>query len=188
MYVGQHNRVHALDAATGRLIWEHFRQPANVGWQRGIGIYGDMVYMVAQDSALVALDRRTGNPSWEARPSQAGKRFQGPMPLPRRVSIIMSGSGQGGGFIEAFDALTGKSKWSWNAIPSPASRAARHGPAIRGKTAAAPSGSSGSYDPTLNLIFWGTGQPSPISSGDNREGDNLLQRQHRRARHRHRQR
>ena len=49
MYVGQYNRVHALDAATGRLIWEHFRQPASVGWQRGIGIYGDMVYMVAQD-------------------------------------------------------------------------------------------------------------------------------------------
>ena len=68
MYIGQYNRVHALDAATGRLIWEHFRQPASVGWQRGIGIYGDMVYMVAQDSALVALDRRTGNPMWEARP------------------------------------------------------------------------------------------------------------------------
>src|SRR5262245_48619875 len=39
MYVGQYNRVHALDATTGRLIWEYFRQPASVGWQRGIGIY-----------------------------------------------------------------------------------------------------------------------------------------------------
>ena len=117
MYVGQYNRVHALDAATGRLIWEYMRQPPSVGWQRGIGIYGDMVYMVAQDSALVALDRRTGNPMWEARPSQPGKRFQGPMPFAAKGMVIMSGSGQGGGFIEAFDALTGKSKWWWNSIP-----------------------------------------------------------------------
>jgi alcohol dehydrogenase (cytochrome c) len=117
MYIGQYNRVHALDAATGRLIWEHLRQPPSVGWQRGIGIYGDMVYMVAQDSALVALDRRTGNPIWEARPSQTGKRFQGPMPFAAKGLIIMSGSGQGGGFIEAFDALTGKPKWHWNTIP-----------------------------------------------------------------------
>jgi glucose dehydrogenase len=49
MYVGQYNRVHALDAATGRLIWEHFRQPASVGWQRGIGIYGDTI---SPDDAL----------------------------------------------------------------------------------------------------------------------------------------
>ena len=119
MYVGQYNRVHALDAATGRLIWEHFRQPPSVGWQRGIGIYGDMVYMIAQDSALVALDRRTGNPNWEARPSQPGKRFQGPMPFAAKGLIIVSGSGQGGGFIEAFDALTGKPRWRWNTIPGP---------------------------------------------------------------------
>ena len=138
MYVGQYNRVHALDAATGRLIWEYMRQPPSVGWQRGIGIYGDMVYMVAQDSALVALDRRTGNPLWEARPSQPGKRFQGPMPFAAKGLIIMSGSGQGGGFIEAFDARTGKSKWTWNVDSrSRASRAAKPGRATRGGTAAA---------------------------------------------------
>ena len=100
-----------------------------------------MVYMVAQDSALVALDRRTGNPMWEARPSQAGKRFQGPMPFAAKGMIIMSGSGQGGGFIEAFDALTGKSKWSWNAIPE--ARRARQrnvGRRLVAETAAARSG------------------------------------------------
>jgi len=85
MYVGQYNRVHALDAATGRLIWEHYRQPASVGWQRGIGIYGDMVYMVAQDSALVALDRRTGNPMWEARPSQPASASRGRCRSPPRA-------------------------------------------------------------------------------------------------------
>ena len=77
MYIGQYNRVHALDAATGRLIWEYMRQPPSVGWQRGIGIYGDMVYMVAQDSALVALDRRTGNPHVGSASVAAGQALPG---------------------------------------------------------------------------------------------------------------
>ena len=78
MYIGQYNRVHALDAATGRLIWEYMRQPPSVGWQRGIGIYGDMVYMVAQDSALVALDRRTGNPDVGSASVATGQTLPGP--------------------------------------------------------------------------------------------------------------
>ena len=173
MYVGQYNRVHALDAATGRLIWEYMRQPPSVGWQRGIGIYGDMVYMVAQDSALVALDRRTGNPMWEARPSQQGKRFQGPMPFAAKGLIIMSGSGQGGGFIEAFDAKTGQSKWSWNSIPKPGEPGNETWAGDSWRNGGGPVWVSGSYDPQLNLIYWGTGQPSPDFVGDNREGDNL---------------
>jgi len=173
MYVGQYNRVHALDAASGRLIWEHMRQPPSVGWQRGIGIYGDMVYMVAQDSVLVALDRRTGNPLWEARPTQAGKRFQGPMPFAAKGMVIMSGSGQGGGFIEAFDALTGKSRWSWNTIPKPGEPGNETWAGDSWRNGGGPVWVSGSYDPQLNLIYWGTGQPSPDFVGDNREGDNL---------------
>ena len=138
MYVGQYNRVHALDAATGRLIWEHFRQPASVGWQRGIGIYGDMVYMIGQDSALVALDRRTGNPKWEARPSQPGKRFQGPMPFAAKGLVIMSGSGQGGGFIEAFDAPHRQAALALEYLPGPASRATKRGWDIPGAIGGGP--------------------------------------------------
>src|SRR5207245_2481952 len=49
MYISQYNRVHALDATTGRVIWEWQRQPANTGWQRGVGIYGDKVYAMTGD-------------------------------------------------------------------------------------------------------------------------------------------
>ena len=81
MYVAQYNRVHALDAGTGRLIWEYYRQPANVGWQRGVGIYRNKIYAMGADSVLIALDSRTGNLLWEAKPSQEGRRFQGPAPF-----------------------------------------------------------------------------------------------------------
>ena len=185
MYVGQYNRVHALDAATGRLIWEYMRQPPSVGWQRGIGIYRDMVYMVAQDSALVALDRRTGNPLWEARPSQPGKRFQGPMPFAAKGLIIMSGSGQGGGFIEAFDALTGKPKWFWNTIPKPGEPGNETWMGDSWRNGGGPVWVSGSFDPQLNLIYWGTGQPSPGFRRRQPRRRQPLHRQHRRARHRH---
>src|SRR5262245_30453428 len=94
MYVAQYNRVHALDATTARVIWEYQRQPANTGWQRGVGIYGNKVFMMASDNAVVALDSRTGNVMWEARPSQQGRRFQGPAPFAVKGKVIASGSGQ----------------------------------------------------------------------------------------------
>jgi alcohol dehydrogenase (cytochrome c) len=129
--------------------------------------------MVAQDSALVALDRRSGNPLWEARPSLPGKRFQGPMPFSAKGLIIMSGSGQGGGFIEAFDAKTGASKWTWNVVPKPGEPGSETWAGDSWQNGGGPVWVSGSYDPQLNLIYWGTGQPSPDFVGDNREGDNL---------------
>ena len=105
MYVGQYNRVHALDAATGRLIWEYFRQPrerrmaARHRHLRRHGLHGRAGFRA----------RRARSPHRQpacgkrARRRQ-GKRFQGPMPFAAKGLIIMSGSGQGGGFIEAFDA------------------------------------------------------------------------------------
>jgi alcohol dehydrogenase (cytochrome c) len=173
MYVAQYNRVHALDAATGRVIWEYQRQPANTGWQRGVGIYGNKVFMMAADNAVVALDSRTGNVMWEAHPSQEGRRFQGPAPFVAKGKVIVSGSGQGGGFIEAFDSETGKPVWHWNAIPGPGEPGHETWAGDSWKNGGSPIWVSGSYDPQLNAIFWGTGQPSPDFVGDNREGDNL---------------
>ena len=173
MYIAQYNRVHAIDAATGRAIWEWQRQPANVGWQRGVGIYGDKVYAMTGDSSVIALDARTGNPVWEARPSQAGRRFQGPAPFIAKGKVIVSGSGQGGGFIDAFDSETGKPVWHWNAIPGPGEPGHETWAGDSWQNGGSPIWVSGSYDPQLNAIFWGTGQPSPDFVGDNREGDNL---------------
>ena len=86
------------------------------------------------------------------------------MPFAAKGLIIMSGSGQGGGFIEAFDALTGKSKWWWNTIPKPGEPGNETWAGDSWRNGGGPIWVSGSYDPQLNLIYWGTGQPSPISS------------------------
>ena len=141
MYVGQYNRVHALDAATGRLIWEHFRQPPSVGWQRGIGIYGDMVYMVA--------------PGLGARGARS----------PHRQSHVGSASVAAGQALSGSDAVCRKGHdhherqrtgrrlhrsvrrahreirgGGGTPFRSQASLETKHGPAIRGETAADPSG------------------------------------------------
>ena len=55
MYVSQWNRVEALDARVGRLIWQYMRPPQTRGWQRGVAVYGGKVYVGTVDSSLVAL-------------------------------------------------------------------------------------------------------------------------------------
>ena len=137
MYIGQYNRVHALDAATGRLIWEYMRQPPSVGWQRGIGIYRDMVYMVAQDSALVALDRRTGNPLWEAASVPAGQAFPGADAVRRERVNHHERQRPGRRIHRSVRCAYRKAEMvTGTRFRNPASQATRRGWAIRGETAA----------------------------------------------------
>ena len=83
------------------------------------------------------------------------------MPFAAKGMIIMSGSGQGGGFIEAFDARTGQPKWHWNSIPKPGEPGSETWAGDSWRNGGGPVWVSGSYDPQLNLIYWGTGQPTP---------------------------
>ena len=124
---------------------------------------------------------------WEARPSQAGKRFQGPMPFAAKGLIIMSGSGQGGGFIEAFDALTGKPRWSWNAIPKPGEPGNETWAGDSWRNGGGPVWVSGSYDPAAQPHLLGNRPALARLRRRQPRGRQPLHRQHRRARHRHRQ-
>src|SRR5262245_30296129 len=67
MYSSGFNRIDALDARTGNIIWRHLRQPPSAARQRGTAIYGDKVYLVTSDSHLVALDARTGGVRWDVK-------------------------------------------------------------------------------------------------------------------------
>ncbi|MEO7651111.1 MAG: PQQ-dependent dehydrogenase, methanol/ethanol family [Bryobacteraceae bacterium] len=178
MYVSQPNEVYALDGRTGRLIWRYNRTPAiRKGPNRGVAVYSNKVYFGTPDAHLVALDARTGNMIWEAKLAEASDGFWSPVaPLPVKDKIIMGiAPGDHGlnGFLDAYDAETGKRVWRWNAIPKPGEPGGDTWAGESWKTGGGNTWLTGSFDPELNQIYWGIGNPAPDFNGDLREGDNL---------------
>ncbi|HZS52441.1 MAG TPA: PQQ-binding-like beta-propeller repeat protein [Bryobacterales bacterium] len=172
MYISQFNRVDALDGRTGRLIWQYQRQPPTRGWQRGVAVYGHRVYVTTADSCVIALDARTGALVWETK-APGGVRLQGGAPLIVKGKVYVGGSGRTGGFVQAYDAETGKHLWTWNVIPKPGEPGSETWEGDSWKLGGGPTWLTGSYDPDLNLLYWGTGQPGVDFVGEIRKGDNL---------------
>src|SRR5438477_164178 len=102
MYISGFNRIDALDARTGNIIWKYQRQPPAAARQRGTAIYGDKVYLATSDSHLVALDARTGGVRWDVT-SEGGFTISGGAPLVADGKVIVSGN-RPHGFIQAYDA------------------------------------------------------------------------------------
>ena len=182
MYLAQSNNVvHALDAKTGNLIWE-YRHPLPklegsyvkrqlVRARNSIALYGDRVFLTTGDARIVALEARTGKVIWNVEVADYKVGFNytaGPLVVRGKVISGISGCTTpdtgGGCFLTAHDAETGKELWrthtiarpgdpaeaSWNGVPLPQ----RKGGSLWG---------TGSYDPELNLVFWGTAPPIPHS-------------------------
>jgi alcohol dehydrogenase (cytochrome c) len=174
MYVSAFNRIDALDARTGNIIWRFQRQPAVDSRQRGAAVANNRVYLTTNDGHVLALDARTGAQVWE---STGGPKtdFTGGAPMVADGQIIVTGNrfsaADPGGFVQAYDAATGAFRWTWHAIPS-------KGDAVYDTWGGhAPGGGpiwlSGSYDPQLKTLYYGTGQPNPQWDGRGRPGDNL---------------
>lgn len=174
----------ALDAATGRRIWTYVRpQKKRNPYEsnlvnRGVAIAGNRVFFGTLDAAMVALDARTGTLLWE---TQVADTMQGysitsaPLALADKVITGVAGGEYGiRGFVDAYDAATGKRLWRFNTIPGPgefghdtwADDSWQHG--------GAPTWLTGSYDPELDTLYWPVGNPGPDVNGDVRLGDNLF--------------
>ena len=178
MYVAQPNDVFALDARSGRMIWEYHRQPAlQKGPNRGVAVYGSKVYIGTPDAHLVALDARTGNPVWTAKLAEASDGFWcpvAPMVIKGKVIIGIAPGDHGlNGFLYAYDAETGERLWRWNAIPKPGEPGSDSWSGDSWKTGGGNTWLTGSFDPALNTVYWGIGNPAPDFDGDVRKGDNL---------------
>ncbi len=178
MYVTQPNEIYAVDGRSGRLIWEYHRIPAiPKGLNRGVAIYGDKVYFTTADDYLIALDAASGNEIWETKMAEASEGFWSPTaPLIANGKVITGvAPGDRGlnGFVDAYDAITGKRLWRWNPIPKPGEPGSETWAGDSWKTAGGDTWLTGSYDPELNLLYWGIGNPSPDFNGDVRVGDNL---------------
>ncbi|MEZ5403048.1 MAG: PQQ-binding-like beta-propeller repeat protein [Bryobacteraceae bacterium] len=185
MYVSAPNEIYALDARTGRLVWDYHRSSAIAkGPNRGVAVYGNKVYMTTPDAFLIAVDARNGSLLWEKEIMKASDGYWSPAaPLvvppttpngPARVIAGMAPSDHGlNGGLDAYDAETGERLWRWNSIPAPGEPGHETWSGDSWKTGGGGTWLTGSYDPELKLLYWGLGNPAPDFDGDVRKGDNL---------------
>ena len=177
------NRVEALDAKTGALIWSYDRGlPQRLSLccgyvNRGLAVLGNLLFLGTLDAHLVALDMRTGKVSWDVEIAdyKAGYSITGaPLALKNMVVTGIAGGEFGiRGFVDARDAATGKEIWRFDTIPRPGQPGAETWEAGALKTGGGPTWLTGTFDPELNLVYWPVGNPSPNYNGSTRTGDNL---------------
>lgn len=175
--------VVALDAANGEVLWRYHHE---IGSRlalccgrinRGIAVLGDMVYFGTLDAHLVALNAVTGRVVWDeelASPKEGYSITGAPLAVGDMVVTGVSGGEFGiRGFVHAADARTGKMRWRFYTIPAPGEPGSETWSGNAWRTGGGPTWVTGSFDPELNLIYWGVGNPSPEFDGDARPGDNL---------------
>ena len=180
MYFTLPDHAFAVDARTGRQLW-HYKWESKGGihiGNRGVGIWGNWLYFETPDNHLVCLEAATGKFRWSVELADlAQEYFSTTAPIVIGNHII---TGVGGdsldvpGYLEARDPETGAVQWHWNTEPKPGEPGSETWP---DKDAMEHGGGMtwlpGSYDPELNLIYWGTGNPNPVHAGQGRKGDNL---------------
>ena len=142
-----------------------------------MALYGDKVFLPCLDAVLVALDAKTGKVAWEAKVEDWKDGYymtMAPLVVKGKVLVGVAGGEFGvRGFVEAFDAETGKSAWKTYTMPAPGEPGSETWQKPdTWKTGGASTWMTGNYDPVANVVYWGTGNGSPWF-GDQRPGDNL---------------
>ncbi len=184
MYVTQApNDVVALDARTGRVFWVYRYTPAPdsklccAAVNRGVAIHGDTLFLATIDAYLIALDAQTGRPNWKIAVADFNAGYSltlSPLVIKDKVIVGTAGGEYGiRGFIAAYDVKTGVERWRFYTIPGPGEPGHETWEGDDWKTGGASIWVTGSYDPALNLTYWGTGNPSPDWNPAQRPGDNL---------------
>jgi alcohol dehydrogenase (cytochrome c) len=181
----QLNRVYAVDAATGRVLWKHeTRLPDELtglvqilAMNRGAALYGDRVYFGTLDARLVALNARTGAVVWQTTVADYKDGYfftMAPLAAAGRIIVGTSGPGEMGprGFIAAFDADNGRELWRTYTIPGPGEPGSDTWPGETWKYGGGAVWLTGTYDPGLRLVYFGVGNPAPWDA-NLRKGDNL---------------
>jgi alcohol dehydrogenase (cytochrome c) len=184
MYLtGSSNHAFALDLRTGKPVWHYSKTPPK-GMNlccgevnRGFALHGDKLFKVNIEDALVALDAKSGRVLWETQIEDFKKGYSGtvaPLVVKDLVLVGTAGAEFGiRGFVDAYNVNTGKRVWRFYTVAGPG----ESGGETWGKDSWARGGGStwvtGTYDPELNLTYWGTGNPGPDMNGDVRPGDNL---------------
>jgi alcohol dehydrogenase (cytochrome c) len=184
LYVtGPQNVAWAIDARTGRQIWRYRRElptglTACCGLvNRGFAVLGDKLFMSTLDAHLLALDIKTGLVAWDATLEDYRHGYAStlaPLAVKGKVIVGVAGGEYGiRGFLDAYDAQTGKRVWRFYTIPGPGEPGHNTWSGDSWQRGGAGLWVTGAYDPELNLLYYGTGNPGPDYHSESREGDNL---------------
>jgi alcohol dehydrogenase (cytochrome c) len=173
MYITTPDNVWAIDVRTARQLWR-YTHPANDGFHighRGVAVYKDLVYLTTPDAHLLALDARNGKVRWDVVIADSKRGYWSTnAPLLIRDHLIVGVAGDFDnlpGLLKSFDPDTGKLQWTFYSTPPPGTPDSTSGGATGGQM-----WMTGTYDPDLNLMYVGTGNPTPVLNGEARPGDN----------------
>jgi alcohol dehydrogenase (cytochrome c) len=184
MYVTNANECYALDAGTGKPIW-HFQRPrtrglvgnAAGGINRGVAVAGDKLYMVTDNSHLLALNRADGKIAWDIEVADWHKNYNATSAPLIVGDLIITGSSGGEegarGFLAAFDRQTGKEVWRFWTVPAPGEPGSETWQGVGIEHGGAVAWFTGVYDAETDTLFWESGNPGPDYNGDERMGDDL---------------
>jgi len=170
LYFTVPDNVWAIDARSGHLLW-HYTYPPNKGdhiGQRGVAIYKDTIYFQSPDAHLIALDAKTGTVRWKVEVADVEKGYwttHAPLVVGNHVITGVGGDLDNlSMFLKSYDPETGALQWQWDVDPPEGTP---------NRTTGGTTWMTGTYDPDLNLIYWGTGNPTPVLEGKTRPGDDL---------------
>jgi alcohol dehydrogenase (cytochrome c) len=170
IYFSVPDNVWAVDARSGHQIWR-YTYPNNKGLHigsRGLGMYKNWLYFLTPDAHLVSLNANDGSVRWIVQVADVSKGYwtsMAPLVVGNHVLVGTSGDFDNlSGYLRSVDPETGKTQWQWDATPPVGTP---------NTTTGGNSWMTGTYDPDLNLIYWGTGNPTPVLNATSRPGDNL---------------
>ncbi len=184
MFVTSANDVFALDAQTGRTVW-HYAWPISQGLiddasghiSRGVGVWHDRVYRETDNAHLLCLDARSGDLLWDVAYADWNGNYgatSAPLVVKDKVIVGTSGGDDGvRGFVAAYDAESGNLSWRFWTIPAPGEFGSDSWPGDLYQHGGGTTWMPGTYDPQLNMLFWGTSNPAPDFEGSVRPGDDL---------------
>ncbi len=170
------------------MLWD-FNYPApaettgstrRTNWNRGFAMSGNRLFMATDDCSLLAIDARNGSLLWRvqlANPADSFGTTAAPLVVKNLVLLGVRGGdlGKMRGFLDAYDTETGKRAWRHMTVPAPGEAGSETWPATDvWKIGGGATWTAGSYDSSLNLVYWPIGNPGPKDfDGRDRKGDNL---------------
>ncbi len=174
------DHVWAVNARTGEELWHYswVDHGGHLVGNRGVGMYRDWLYFFGPDGWFISLNARDGKERWRKKIADEKMQYfttTAALVVKNHVIIGVGGDAMDvPGFLESRDPDTGELQWRWNTAPRPGEPGSETWP----NQAAMEHGGGmtwlpGTYDPDLNLIYWGTGNPNPVYAGQGRKGANL---------------